>query len=121
MAVGLALPLLAYGCCGWFFSRVQAAMVAVVILLHCALLLAASGGGDDRAVHVIIIVVVLSTLFSLWHTIAEAGYLSKGWGGQWLGLADAYSPILAPFLFLLIPWLLVWLAAAAIIASIVHF
>jgi hypothetical protein len=100
---------------------VQAATAAVVISLHCALLLAASGGGDDGAVHVVVIIVVLGTLFSSWRAFAGAGYLSKGWGGQWLGLAGAYSPVLAPFLFLLLPWLLVWLAAAAVITGVIHF
>jgi hypothetical protein len=86
---------------------VQAATAVVVISLRRALLLAASGGGDDGAVHIIVIVVVLSTLFSSWRAFTGAGYLSKGWGGQWLGLAGVYSPVLAPFLFLLLLWLLV--------------
>jgi hypothetical protein len=66
-------------------------------------------------------VMVLGTLFSSWRAHAGAGYLSNGWGGQWLGLAGMYSPVLAPFLFLLLLWLLVWLAVAAVIAGVICF
>jgi hypothetical protein len=36
-------------------------------------------------------------------------------------MAGVYSPVLAPFPFLLLLWLLVWLAVAAVIAGVVYF
>jgi len=46
-----------------------------------------------RRRQVVIVILVIGTLFSSWRALAGAGYLLRGWGGQWLWLAGGYSPV----------------------------
>jgi hypothetical protein len=116
-AVVLTPPLLAYGCCGWVCLRVcrqrqqwwSSRRLALCFLL--GLFLSSPSG---RCRRVVVVILVIGTLFSSWRALAGAGYLLRGWGGQWLWLAGGYH-----FLSLSFCGWWWWLVVIAIVTAIV--
>jgi len=103
-AVVLAPPLLAYGCCGWVFFRgcagsegggghLAASRSASRSQRGGPVVVAIGSSPSGRRRRVVVVIPVIGTLFSSWRALAGAGYLLRGWGGQWLWLAGGYSPV----------------------------